>query len=107
MTTQTITGLISAFTGSNIPRTPTNPELLALHTELLAFADKQLDEPTADDRNKLMTVRGKIKNFDRTTLGEGDLKDLNFLYVESTSRANRQEDYYEGNGGKFSDGRKF
>lgn len=86
---------------------PMNPELAVLARELFAFTDGQLDRPTSVDRTKFMALRGKIKNFERGKLSATDVTDLDFLYVVSTMGANRQEDFYERNDNKFTDGKEF
>ncbi len=78
-------------------RTPLNPALAALATELFAFAEIQLDQPTENDRQSLMRLRSKIKDFDRSGLSGADATDLSYLYVEATRCANRQENYLEKN----------
>jgi hypothetical protein len=75
-----------------------------LSRELLALTDNPPTRPTREVRNKLMTVRDKIKSLPvKVELTESEETDRRYLYVVATQEANRQEDFWEQNGKKWAD----
>ena len=80
-----------------------NPAIAALAQELRPLIDNAPARPTQADRDALMAVRDKIKNFDRDGLDATAQRDIAGLYVMSTQLANKQEDFWENNGEKWAE----
>lgn len=81
-----------------------SPRIAELARELLALTENPSTRPTKADRNKLMAVRDNVKRLpDEVELTESEETDRRYLYVVSTREANRQEDFWEQNGEKWSD----
>ena len=82
-----------------------HPSIAELATTLLAITDNPPPQPTQTDRDKLMSIRKKVKllgDGDGVTLTEADEVDRQYLYMVATKEANRQEDFYENNGNKWA-----
>ena len=86
-------------------RTFMHPRIAELARALLPMIDNSPEKPTQVDRDALLSLRYIIKNLsDEPGIEFSDADDIDrqYLYVESTLLANRQEEYYERNGNKFA-----
>ncbi|HVV39256.1 MAG TPA: hypothetical protein VHD31_02930 [Candidatus Paceibacterota bacterium] len=81
-----------------------HPRIAELARVLLPMIENPVARPTLLDRSKLTTVRDQIKRLPDEkdiNLSDRDETDRQYLYVESTRLANRQEDFFEENGDKW------
>lgn len=80
-------------------------EIVELSAELTPLVENPPARPTVEDRNKLLSVRNKIKNLaddPDVTLTDSDDSDRAYLMMVATIEANRQEAFYEENGYKWA-----
>jgi hypothetical protein len=80
-----------------------HPKIAEIARQLLPLTENPPARPTKADRDKLMTLRSKIKDLAEESWTAAEETDRRYLYVEATKLANKQEEFWEQNGEKWAD----
>ena len=84
--------------------TEMNSRIAEVARQLLPLTENPPARPTKADRDKLMSLRYRIRDLaEEEPWTVAEETDRQYLYVVATKEANRQEEFWEGNGEKWAD----